>query len=960
MSRWKFAGLFLVAGALIAATYFRGTGLEEAQPIDAFLDGNLPATLAGDIIASSTSDNANTALAMQAEIGGDRMFVVEQSGRIYTFLPTDVGLGNKSLFMDISGQVLSGQDSGVLGFALHPSYNAAGSPSASFFYVYYTTEREGQDYLRLSRFSGTASGDVNSELVMFEQMLGDMMHRGGGMVFGDDGFLYLAIGDLGWMEQSQNITDRLSGGVLRIDVDQQGGAVSHPPRRTLADVGQGFSGIGYYIPSNNPFLNEDGDVFEEYYALGSRNPHRMTKDRATGIMYIGNVGSNSGDKREEVNVLARGANFGWPFREGTLDRPDLMLRPDEILGSLTDPIHEYQHTSGDGCSVIGGYVYRGSALPAIAGKYILTDFCSKKIWALDVNAGPGAQKEELLAIEFNPVTFGEDATGELYIGVQGWHPVFKLIASGNNEEQNLPALLSQTGAFDDLVDLTPSPGVIPYDIIAPLWSDGAEKQRWMAIPNNGSHDTSAERISYDETDDWAFPIGSVLIKHFEIALDESMPDQTRRLETRFLVHGEDGQYYAFTYKWNDAGTDATLLEAGVVEALSITDEFGEVRSQDWYYPSRSDCFVCHTSAAGRVLGPKARQLNSDLYYPQTGLTGNQIESLNHIGSLDPAADIDGLANLLTSSHLADATSSIEERARSYLDANCAGCHQPEGGPRSEFDLRMIIDLSESGLINGEVIEDLGIEGARVIVPGEPQKSVLYQRISEIGTATAMPPLAKNRLDEAAVSLIHDWIVALGALPVEMVAFEALQTAAGIQLRWETASETNNAGFAVERQVQHPSGVQNVLGTESWEEIGFVEGNGTTLDPSQYQFLDGNLPAEIEAVHYRLKQIDFDGTFSYSDQVITTLPLPEAPILYSNYPNPFNPITTIAYALPVDADVLLVIYDLQGRLVRTLVDHPQRAGHHSIPFDARDLASGTYLYRLTVGSTTVSKRMVLIK
>ena len=120
------------------------------------------------------------------------------------------------------------------------------------------------------------------------------------------------------------------------------GISATPVRRKLEDVDRGFSGIGYYIPNDNPFLDEAGGVFEEYYALGSRNPHRMTKDRATGVMYIGNVGSNSGDKREEINILAKGANYGWPFREGTIDRPDLMPRPVNILGELTDPIHEYQ------------------------------------------------------------------------------------------------------------------------------------------------------------------------------------------------------------------------------------------------------------------------------------------------------------------------------------------------------------------------------------------------------------------------------------------------------------------------------------------------------------------------------------------------------------------------------------------------------------------------------------------
>ena len=752
------ASAFLIAAALLFVAFrmYRDTGLEDPVAIGAFLNGSLPAKVEAAIQATSTAENVNTGLAMAPEPRGSRMFIAEQSGKVFAFTPGSEGLSGKTLFLDISAQVLSGPDSGVLGLAFHPEYNQAGSANSTYYYLYYTTTRDGSDYVRLSRFSGS---DTGSELVMFEQVLGEMVHRGGAMLFGDDGFLYVTLGDMGWMESSQSVSDRLSGGVLRIDVNQQGGNVSHPPRRSLADVGQGFSGVGYYIPNDNPFLDEAGGVFEEYYAIGSRNPHRMTIDRVTGTIIIGNVGSNSGDKREEVNVLAKGANYGWPFREGTIDRPDLMARPAEILGTLTDPIHEYQHTSGDGCSVIGGYVYRGSQIPELEGQYILTDFCSKKIWSLDVYADPVPDKQEFLALEFAPVTFGEDAAGELYVAVQGWHPVYKIVAS-NGGGAALPSLLSQTGAFSDLVTMTPADGVIPFEVNAPLWSDDAKKTRWIAIPNDGSHDTPGEKIGYHATEEWSFPEGTVFIKHFEIAMNEANPNQRRRLETRFLVHGEGGAYYAFTYRWNEAGTDASLLNDKLVEELLIAEAGGGTRAQDWLYPSRSDCFACHTGTAGSVLGPKARQLNSDLFYPSTGLTGNQLESLNHIGAFDPAIDVGSLPGLLTSKNIADQSASLEDRARSYLDANCASCHRPEGGPRSEFDLRLNVALGASGLINGDVLEDLGIAGAKVIVPGQPEKSILYVRLAELETSTAMPPLAKNKLDTEAVNLVRDWILSM--------------------------------------------------------------------------------------------------------------------------------------------------------------------------------------------------------
>ncbi len=158
----------LSAFLFIAFEFYQSTGLEEPAAIGAFLNGNLPAELNSDIQATSTAENSNTALAMKAEPGGSRMFVAEQSGRLFTFNPTDEGLAGKSLYMDISAQVLSGQDSGVLGLAFHPEYNQAGSPNSTYFYLYYTSQRDEGDFLRLSRFSGGATGDAGSELVMFE------------------------------------------------------------------------------------------------------------------------------------------------------------------------------------------------------------------------------------------------------------------------------------------------------------------------------------------------------------------------------------------------------------------------------------------------------------------------------------------------------------------------------------------------------------------------------------------------------------------------------------------------------------------------------------------------------------------------------------------------------------------------------------------------------------------------
>ena len=748
-------GIALLFSFAFGPTFLIAPGLTNPEPVGAYLNGNFPLAIESEIQLRTpfTATSFSAILATAAEPASTRIHFAQRGGTFY-WLSHEGNGSDRTLFMNISGRVWTGQDSGVLGMAFHPDYNKPGNPNRNFFYVYYVTSDGTDEYLRLSRFTRNEAanlGDPNSESVLIEQVLGPTLHRGGGLQFGNDGFLYLAIGDLGWTTQSQNITDRLSGGVFRIDVDKRGGNISHPVRRTLQSVNQGTTG-DYYIPNDNPFLATDGSVFEEYYTLGCRNPHRMTIDRVTGDLYIGNVGSNSGVIYEEVNRVAKGANFGWPYREGYTDRPDLMARPTTLIGTETDPIHAYDHSGGNSW-VLGGYVYRGSAMPNLYGKYIFADGGSRKIWALDLSgSAANAPKEEIVNSNSGFYSFAEDQEGELYITSNA---IQKLHSIGNTVVE-LPQLLSQTGAFSNLATLEPQAGIIPYDMITSLWSDGAEKYRWLSVPNDGTHNSSAENIVWSEEGEWGFPVGSVFIKHFEIQTDKRNANSIRRLETRFLIHGETG-YYAVTYRWRPDGSDAELLNSSFEDNLTIIESDGSSRQQTWYYPSRSECFVCHTEASGRVLGPKTRHLNRDILYPSTGLVGNQVETYNHLGMFDQNVNVAEIANFLSASAIDDQSASIEDKARSYLDVNCSSCHRPGGGTRSNWNALLSEDLAFTSIVNGEVVEDMGIEGAKIVVPGDTAKSVLYQRLKQVGTATAMPPLAKDVQHQEGVALIAEWI-----------------------------------------------------------------------------------------------------------------------------------------------------------------------------------------------------------
>jgi len=261
-----------------------------------------------------------------------------------------------------------------------------------------------------------------------------------------------------------------------------------------------------------------------------------------------------------------------------------------------------------------------------------------------------------------------------------------------------PALLSQTGAFTELTNLTPAPGLIPYEPASPLWSDNSSKHRWMAIPNDGTHYTAAEKIVFAENSEWQFPVGSVFVKHFELPTNVNAPNSVVRLETRFLVHGPDG-YFAFSYKWNDEGTEAYLQNNGSTVTVPVTQTGGVVSNQVWQFPSQSSCMDCHQLAAGRVLGARTHALNWQFPYVTPG-TQNQLAYLNSKGIFNQTLDTNLLATYLTAKSLSDTSASVETRVRSFLDMNCSNCHRPSGvAGRALFDARLTTPLSLAGLIN---------------------------------------------------------------------------------------------------------------------------------------------------------------------------------------------------------------------------------------------------------------------
>ncbi len=319
----------------------------------------------------------------------------------------------------------------------------------------------------------------------------------------------------------------------------------------------------------------------------------------------------------------------------------------------------------------------------------------------------------------------------------------------------MPPLLSQTGVFSDTAKRIASPGLIPYDLNVAFWSDGAAKQRWIAVPQG--------KILFSATGEWRFPAGTVFVKSFDLPLDAAKPGTQRRLETRLLVRDSRGGVYGVVYKWRPDGSDADLLPASATESIPVKSATGEVHEQTWYYPSRQDCQTCHTAGgAGGVLGVKTRQLNRSFTYP-AGVSDNELRTWNHLKLFAPAFADAEVRNFPALAAAADTTRSLTDRARSYLDANCAQCHRP-GGTVANFDARYDTPLEKQNLIDGPVLIDQGIDRPRVISPHDIWRSIAYMRIDTTGDIR-MPPLARETIDRNGVQLLGEWINSMPGPPV---------------------------------------------------------------------------------------------------------------------------------------------------------------------------------------------------
>jgi uncharacterized repeat protein (TIGR03806 family) len=664
--------------------------------------------------------------ATHAGDGTNRLFVVTQEGIIYVFPNRpDVTEAECKVFLDLSRFVkIVTNEEGLMSIAFHPQYRKNGR-----FFVYYTVRPLASviDGYQVSRGDANRADPASRvEILRFAQPYGN--HNGGSMQFGPDGYLYIGLGDGGAANDphgnGQDLTTLL-GSVLRIDVDRED------------------PGLKYAIPKDNPFVDRGKKVRKEIWAYGVRNIWRLGFDRLTGALWAGDVGQ---DRWEEINILVRGGNYGWNYREGS--HPFSRQKPPPGV-TLIEPVIDYSHDVGR--SVTGGVVYRGKRLPELFGAYLYADFVTGRIWALRYDGQKVTENKELVVSQQLPVSsFGEDEAGEVYFtAFDGFLYQFRRARRTARQAPPFPRKLSETGLFASVKDLTPVNGMIPYTVNVPLWSDGAPKSRYLALPKNRS-------VKFSPSGKWEFPVGTVFVKTF--LLDQAQDERTgpRRLETRLFVHNPRG-WAGYTYLWNDEQTDAQLLDNAVTRSYTIKTADG-TGTKAWYFPSRADCNACHTQAAGHVLGPNTRQLNRRHVYGDA--SENQLAVLDRLGVFTeplsrPADELEAYPEW-------GASTDTASLARAYLDANCAMCHQPGSSSGTITDLRYHTPLEKAQLIDqvpGKI--RVGPPDARMIVPGQPGKSELLLRMAARGSGQ-MPPLATFLPDHEAIEVISEWIKSIPA------------------------------------------------------------------------------------------------------------------------------------------------------------------------------------------------------
>jgi putative heme-binding domain-containing protein len=695
-------------------------------------------------IRSSELSNSNPRIALSANDGPPLPYMLK---------PADLGKpltipfcaryapGTSDLFLAVNGQrivrrlvvnnqpedqpVLASEYGLILSFAFSPNFRTDG-------WIYlFCNPRSGNppNFNRILRYQ-LRKKDERYDVAGDPQVILEWEsngHDGGDLLFGTDGYLYIATGD-GSKDSdqylsAQDFTD-LRGAVLRIDVSEDAGDKA------------------YRIPDDNPFVDVPG-VRGEIFAKGLRNPWRMSMDTKTGAIFLGNSGQ---DTTESVYRLEKGANYGWSRWEG--GRIFQEKRPLGV-GKLTFPLIDHDHSESR--ALTGGIVYRGSKFPELEGWYIYGDYETGKIWAAKFDEGGVSSVKEIVNSFRSILGFLQSAEGDLLVLANNLYKLERIIPEDIQNASEFPKLLSQAGLFESTRNHKVVSSAVGYDVTAPAWNNGATAERFFLLP-------TGQKAMVTPEGGWECPRDGVVFQTLTLPIGTKSTTHRLRIETRVFIK-RDKHWSAYSYLWNGDQSDAYLVEKDGV-TVDLLDHFGDrIQSEsivNWQVPSRTQCFACHTVHQNTLLGLNKLQIGScsegpDGLHPmerwqKEGLTVNYGKSHKEL-----------TAKLVNPY---DTSSNIEDRFRSYVHVNCGSCHVSVGGGNSKIRLSFSTPLESTGLI--DVLpehSDFGIPNARIVSPGSPEQSVLFHRMRSDGVGK-MPPMGRNEIDKQALELFEQWIQSL--------------------------------------------------------------------------------------------------------------------------------------------------------------------------------------------------------
>jgi len=432
-----------------------------------------------------------------------------------------------------------------------------------------------------------------------------------------------------------------------------------------------------------------------------------------------------------VHKIVRGGNCGWPVMEGRASlRSEVKPGPTPIL----PPVKDHHHSEAN--SVIGGPVYRGDKHKSLDGSFIYGDYITGTLWSIRPDKDNSYTHTTLCDTDLRIVAFTQGSGGEVYVldyDLTG--QIYELVPSGlKDTTATFPRRLSETGLFKSLKTMEPAEGVVPYEVIVPRWMDGASGRRFVAIPER-----EPAEIKFRDNRLADYPEGTVFAKH--LTLPPRTSKEPIRLETQIL-HFENGSWHPYSYLWDDAGLDATLVES-IGGSRPIQPQGDPTRT--WHVNAVNECKLCHNAESGNVLGFVPNQLSLD---SRNSLAKQGI-------SLIPDRDEEQL------DYPHDANENLNSRARTYLHVNCSMCHQPGGNAIVSFYLRREMPFDKLNTHKGTGIGTFGMQNAKIIIPSDPYRSVLMYRMSKLGYAR-MPYIGSRVVDSKGIALIEDWIRSLPA------------------------------------------------------------------------------------------------------------------------------------------------------------------------------------------------------